>query len=144
MHLQVHLICTSHNKSRETWLICKDLNTKFFHTSTIIKRRRNTIDFLKLPLGVWSNERQEIGNCFTSHFRNVFTFSVPILDEDLLSLFDNCISHEENTSICEIPTEQEIFSALSEIGSTKAHSSDGFTTLFYKKILEYCKRCDSF
>jgi ribonuclease HI len=127
------------NKSRETWLTCKDLNTKFFHTSTIIKRRRNAIDFLKLPSGVWSNERQEIGNCFTSHFRNVFTSSGPLLDEDLLSLFDNCISSEENTSICEIPTEQEIFSALTEIGSTKAPGPDGFTALFYKKYWHIVK-----
>jgi hypothetical protein len=39
------------NKSREVWLTCKDLNTKFFHTSTIIKRQRNAINFLKLPQG---------------------------------------------------------------------------------------------
>ena len=105
----------------------------------IIKRRCNAIDFLKLPSSDWSNERQEIGNCFTSHFRNVFTSFDPILDEELLSLFDNCISLEENTSICEIPTEQEIFSALLEIGSTKAPGLDGFTTLFYKKYWHIIK-----
>jgi hypothetical protein len=108
------------NKSREPWLTCKDLNKKFFHTSTIIKRRRNAIDFLRLPSGVWSSEQQEIGNCFTSHFQSVFNSSRPNLDEDLLSLFDNCMSPEENASIYEIPTEQEIFMALSEMGSTKA------------------------
>ena len=97
---------------------------KFFHTFTLIKRRRNAIDFLKLSSGAWSFERQEIGNCFTSHFRNVFISSVPILDEDLLSLFDNCISAEENATICATPLEQEIFSALSDIGSTKAPGLD--------------------
>jgi hypothetical protein len=127
------------NKSRETWLICKDLNTRFFHTSTIIKRRRNAIDFLKLPSGVWSSERQDIGNCFTSHFKNVFNSSVPNLDEDLMSLFDNCIFPKENASICEIPMEQEIFSALSKIGSTKAPGLDGFTALFYKKYWNIVK-----
>jgi hypothetical protein len=44
--------------------------------------RRNAIDFLKLSSGVWSSERQEIGNYFTSYFRNVFTSSILILDED--------------------------------------------------------------
>jgi hypothetical protein len=71
------------NKSRKIWLTCQDLNMKFFHTSTIIKRRRNAIDFLKLPSGVWSFIRQDIGNRFTSHFKNIFSSSVPSIDEDL-------------------------------------------------------------
>ena len=121
------------NKSRETWLTCKDLNTKFFHTSTIIKRRRNAIDFLKLPSGVWSSKRQSIGNYFTTHFKDLFSSSAPILDDDLLSLFDNCISTEANVSLCAIPLEQEIFSVLTSIGSTKAPGLDGFIALFYKK-----------
>jgi hypothetical protein len=103
---------------------------------TIIKKRSNAIDFLKLPSGGWSSERHEIGNYFTSHFQFVFNSSRPNLDEDLLSLFGNCISHEENATICEIPTEQEIFIALSEMGSTKAPS---FTALFYKKYWHIVK-----
>jgi hypothetical protein len=82
---------------------------------------------------------KKLATRFTSHFKNVFTSSVPILDEDFLSLFDNCISLEKNASICEIPTEQEIFSALSKIGSTKALGPDGFTALFYKKYWNIVK-----
>jgi hypothetical protein len=115
------------------------LNTRFFHTSTIIERRRNAIDFLKLPSGSWSSKRQDIGNCFTAHFRNVFTSSVSIIDADLLFLFDNCITTEENDYLCIIPSEQEIFSVLSNIGSTKALGSNGFTTLFYKKYWSIVK-----
>jgi hypothetical protein len=121
------------NKSREVWFTCKDLNTKFFHTSTIIKRRRNAIDFLKLPSGIWSSERQTIGNCFTTHFKELFSTCDLIIDEDLLSLFNNCISTEANDSLCAIPSKQEIFFVLTSIGSMKAPGLDGFTALFYKK-----------
>jgi hypothetical protein len=121
------------NKSREVWLTCKYLNTRFFHTSTIIKKRRNAIDFLKLPIGIWTSERQIVGNCFTTHFKELFSSSTSLLDEDLLSLFDNCISTEANDSLCAIPSEQEIFFVLTSMGSTKASSPDGFTALFYKK-----------
>jgi uncharacterized protein YpmS len=39
-------------KSKDTWLTCKDLNTKYFHASTIIRRRSNVVNFLKLDSGV--------------------------------------------------------------------------------------------
>jgi hypothetical protein len=35
-------------KSRELWLTCKDLNTKFFHASTINRRRFNSVSMLKI------------------------------------------------------------------------------------------------
>jgi hypothetical protein len=98
----------------------------------LIKRQRNAIDFLKLPLGIWSFERQEIGNCFTSHFKNLFSFSIPTIDKDLLSLFDNCITLEINDSIYALPSKQEIFSVLTSIGFLKAPGPNGFTALFYK------------
>lgn len=34
-------------KSREKWVVYGDRNTKFFHMSTIIRRRRNKVDMLK-------------------------------------------------------------------------------------------------
>jgi uncharacterized membrane protein YgaE (UPF0421/DUF939 family) len=40
-------------KSRVQWLTSSTLNTEFFHLSTIIHRRRNTIDFLKDNHGSW-------------------------------------------------------------------------------------------
>lgn len=38
------------SKSRETWLTCKDLNTEIFHISTLIRIRRNAVDFMNAPL----------------------------------------------------------------------------------------------
>ena len=36
-----------HQKSRAIWIVSDVRNTKYFHTSTIIRRRRNRIESLK-------------------------------------------------------------------------------------------------
>ncbi|KAG7967634.1 hypothetical protein I3843_08G108700 [Carya illinoinensis] len=44
-------------KSRINWLTTSDLNTKFYHLSTTIRRRSNGIDSIKIGPGKWlSNE----------------------------------------------------------------------------------------
>jgi hypothetical protein len=65
------------SKSRESWLTCKDLNTKYFHTSTLIRRRSNAVDFLKLDSGAWFSDRPTIGGAFVSHFSSLFTSTSP-------------------------------------------------------------------
>jgi hypothetical protein len=135
--LQEELLWKS--KSREIWLSCKDLNTRFFHLSTLIRRRRNAIDFLKLSSGAWISDRASIGNCFTHHFSSLFSTASPIIADEMLDLFQPSISTEENSFICSIPTEQEIFNALTSIGSSKAPGPDGFTALFYKEYWHIVK-----
>jgi hypothetical protein len=127
------------NKYREAWLTCNDLNTKLFHTSTLIKRRRNNISSLKLPYGAWTSDRATIGSCFTNHFSSLFSTSSLVINDDLLNLFDSFISTIENLALCAIPSEYEIFTTLSSIGSTKALKLNAFTTLFYKKYWDIVK-----
>jgi len=121
------------NKSREQWLTCKDLNMKFFHLSTVIKRQRTAIDFLKLSSGAWISYRQAIGNTLCAHFADLFTTSEPLIPDEMLNLFDTVISNEHNLSICSIPSEQEIHDSVFSIGATKAPGPDGFTGVFYQK-----------
>ncbi len=48
-------------KSRIQWLTSSTLNTRFFHLTTIIRRRRNTIDFLKDKHGNWISNIEATG-----------------------------------------------------------------------------------
>jgi hypothetical protein len=121
------------SKSREIWLTCTDLNTKFFHSSTIIRRRANAVNFLKTNEGGWISDRADIGSNFVLHFTNLFSSTSPIADEELQNLFPPVIFAEENLILCSIPTEDEVVKALSSLGSSKAPGPDGFTSLFYKK-----------
>ena len=128
------------SKSRETWLTCKDFNTKYFDTSTLIRRRANAVNFLKLESGIWVSFRDDIGGNFVSHFSNLFTSSNPTIETEMLELFSPVISVEENTTLCFSVTEEEILEALTSLGSTKALGLDGFTTLFYNKYWHLIKK----
>jgi hypothetical protein len=127
------------SKSRETWLTCKDLNTKYFHSSTLIRRRSNVVNFLKSNEGLWLSNRIEIGGSFVAHFSNMFSSTRPPITEEMLSLFGPTITEEDNMHLCSVPLESEVSQALSNLGSTKAPGPDDFTALFFKKYWSVIK-----
>jgi hypothetical protein len=125
-------------KSRELWLTCRDLNTKFFHASTVTHRRYNSISCLKLDNGSFLYNRNDIGLHLVSHFSSIFTSSNPVLS-GLDDLFNPVITSSENDLLCLIPDEYEIWMAVSDLGSDKSPGPDGMTGLFYKTYWKIVK-----
>jgi hypothetical protein len=120
-------------KSKSKRLSCSDLNTRFFHSSTIIRRKSNVVNFLKRGTGAWLLDRAAIGGSFVSHFSNLFASSLPPVEDEMLVLFSPIISADDNLILCATPTECEVIQALFSSGSSKAPGPDGFIALFYKK-----------
>lgn len=87
-------------KSRELWLMATDLNTRFFYTSTLIHRRRNSISLILNPNGGLLSDRTDIGNCFVTNFKHLFTSTNPVFPPELLDLFNPIISDLDNTLLC--------------------------------------------
>lgn len=56
-------------KSREKWIQEGDRNTKFFHLTTMVRRRRNKIDGLYNANGVWCEEHADMKDIAVSHFQ---------------------------------------------------------------------------
>ncbi len=127
-------------KSRVTWLTTSDLNTKFFHITTLVRRRRNQICFLKNNSGSWVQGNEAIGTSFSSFFLELFKSSNPSIPMEVENLFSNVISFEENEEICNIPTEVEIKNVVFSMGSLKAPGPDGLPPLFYKHYWEILKK----
>jgi hypothetical protein len=126
-------------KSRDTWLKCKDLNTKYFHSSTLIRRRSNAVNFLKTFEGAWVSAIIEIGGNFVSHFSNLFSSSAPPIVDEILNRFAHVVTAEENLFLCAIPLKEKVVQALSSLGSTRVPGLDGFIALFYKKYWSVVK-----
>ncbi|KAL0006983.1 hypothetical protein SO802_008485 [Lithocarpus litseifolius] len=94
-------------KSRELWLKLGDKNSKFFHLSTIIRRRRNNIDAIKNEEGTWIYESGQIRAKFRENFINLFKEEEVFFPEHLDHLVLLCITEEENKGLKCIPTPEE-------------------------------------
>ncbi|XP_060968749.1 uncharacterized protein LOC115710856 [Cannabis sativa] len=119
-------------KSRVKWLQEGDMCSKFFMSSTIVRRRRNYVQCIKdSPDGDWIRDQQQIANCFLEEFREGFRnprngpASIPT------DLFQRVITMEEGNMLCSIPSVTEMEEAFSEMGKDKAPGSDGFPPSFY-------------
>ena len=121
-----------HQKSRIKSLASFDLNTRFFYLSTMIRRRRNFIDFMKKENGEWISGWEEIGQCFQNFFNNLFSSSTLDIPYDLNNLIPRCITTEDNEMLLAMPSMEEIKTTVFSMDSHKAPRPDGMSPLFFK------------
>ena len=62
-------------KSRITWLVQGDRNISFYHTSALVRRRRNCISCMKDSVGNWIQGKREIANYIRKWYSDLFTSS---------------------------------------------------------------------
>ena len=121
-------------KSRELWLKEGDRNSKFFHASTLIRRRRNNILEIKLENGERIYGREDIGKYFEEHFNELYSTSNPSFPVDLENLIELSISAAKNTKLLKIPSEEEIQRTIFKMNPLKALGPDDMPGLFFKKF----------
>jgi hypothetical protein len=92
----------------------------------------NSLTFIKAYDGAVLNSRENISAYIVDHFSKLFTSTSPILDDSLNDLFKPVIIDEENSNLCNIPDERDIYDAIVNLGLNKAPGPDGMTGLFYK------------
>jgi hypothetical protein len=119
-------------KSRELWLKEGDKNSRFFHTSTIIRRRKNSVDLIRGDDGEWILDKKKISENFLSKFKTLFIEEEIDFPIDLENLIQPSLTFEENQNLCTIPTALEIKDTLFEILVQKALGPNRIHVLFYK------------
>ena len=63
-------------KARILWLVEGDKNTSFYHTSALVRRKRNRIICMKDRMGNWLNGEIEIADFIRQGFLDLFTSQV--------------------------------------------------------------------
>lgn len=118
-------------KSREKWVKLGNKNTKFFHTQTIIHRRRNKVAGLNID-GIWCSDEEALKREALSYFKKLFQNN-DHCDPHALNLQQvPKISNDLYASITQPVTMEEVKASLFSMGSYKAPGPDGFQPIFFK------------
>ncbi|KAL8162357.1 hypothetical protein V2J09_013846 [Rumex salicifolius] len=121
-------------KSKELWLQAGDRNTAFFHTSTLIRRKRSRILTLKSGDETWVEEPEALERLAVDFFRQPYH----LLVEDLFyitsphGLFP-VLTVDRWWELEKPFSDEELHKAMSTIGAYKALGPDGFQPCFFQK-----------
>ena len=114
-------------------LVKGDRNSRFFHLSTLIRRRRNSIEAIKNDQGSWLRDWEDISKHVCANFQDLFSETVNQFPTDLEGLVPPCISNQDNEQICQIPTRDEIKAVIFDMHLFKAPGPDGLPAFFFKQ-----------
>ena len=124
-------------KSRETWLKEGDRNTGFFHRMANAHRRRNCLNSICIN-GRKLDKEEDIKEGLVDAFQNLLSTPggwSPTLPDLILDR----IGIEDATSLGEIFSENEIWTAISGLNSDKAPGPDGFPLAFWSFSWDFVK-----
>lgn len=99
-------------KSRVAWLSSSDLNTNFFHASTVIRRCRNQIAELKNQGREWIFGHSTIGRELVDFYTSLYRSNQPDIPLELKILISPVITEEENNLLIMVPDGKEIWEVL--------------------------------
>lgn len=106
---------------------------QIFSLIHFVWHRRNCIEAIKKENGEWLQSRVEIGNHIEEYFKPLFTGCPTKFPPNLEDIIPEKISAADNSGLCRIPNEPEIWEVVKSIGGSKALGPDGFTATFFQK-----------
>lgn len=120
-------------KAKARWREEGDANKHYFHVTTIVRRRFNTINCIRDSHNNWIVKRGLIGKEFEKYFVNLFTSDNPIMPQDLRIYIQPTITEIQNVMLAAIPMPEEIRKVVFTMGNYKSPGPNGMTVVFYKK-----------
>ncbi|XP_061354867.1 uncharacterized protein LOC133299428, partial [Gastrolobium bilobum] len=119
-------------RSKLNWFALGDRNSRFFHSVTVARRRRNRIDTLKNSEGVWIGDQQVLMEMAVSFFENLYTKDpLPKPAFPVRGFFPVIEAHALDTMSI-MPNSKEIRDVVFSFGPYKSPGKDGLNALFFQ------------
>ena len=121
-------------RSREEWITSGDINTKFYHASTLIRRNRKKIELLRHTTGELILEPNTLESIVLEYYQNLFKEErkdLPIVE--ILGGFSE-IAEEKILMLRKPFSKEEIKRATLEMVPFKSPGVDGLHAGFYQNL----------
>jgi hypothetical protein len=126
-------------RSQIAWLKEGDRNTKYFQRKAVTRAKKNRISRLMADDGHITKDTKIMQHMTTIFFKRLYAADPGVIPDEVAQLFQSCISDETNAALCRDFLEEEISSALFQIGPLKAPGPDGFPSRFFQRNREVLK-----
>ncbi|KAL4307123.1 uncharacterized protein LOC107605009 [Arachis ipaensis] len=127
-------------KSRDLWVVDGDRNTRYYHTRTVIRRRRNKILKLKDQQGDWIEKDEDLKRHAIDFFKCLYEEENEtgggLVTQSQYPPLEPSIKEQ----IYKKPEKNEVKYAIFNIGSLKAPGPDGYPALFFKENWDIVKQ----
>ena len=122
-------------KSRINWIVQGERNTNFFHTSVVVRRKRNRIVSLKDNLGNWVHCEADVAKLVRDGFLKLFTSEAISVSSSIWSFsrWPVGLSEVEKSHLASGVTLLEVKEALWSLKPFKAPGPDGLHAGFFQR-----------
>lgn len=121
-------------KSRENKIRLGDRNTRYFHTSTLIRRRRNEIMALKQTDGSWCNEPDQLKHMAVEYFQKLYAADGVARGQEVVLPSYAVLSEADREWLMQPVTKEEVRRAVCSMGAFKAPGPDGIQPFFFQRF----------
>ena len=120
-------------RSKVQWMGLGYRNTRYFHTKTSARKKKNTISKIMDERGNWRDFSLEIAKVAVSYFERLYMTSNPDKILEVVEAIDPKVSTDMNQSLIKQFTRDEVEAALKQMHPSKSPGPDGMPALFYQK-----------
>ena len=123
-----------HQRSWALWMQEGDRNTKYFHSITTQRCRKNTILGLRDDFGCWKDNVEDIETIVFDYYTSIFQSDMPSTFATVEEALEPKVTPEMNAALLSEFHHDEVRDALQQMHPLKSPGPDCMSPVFYQKF----------